>query len=425
MENIKTSRRSYYKVGLVILIFFVISFFTNILGALNPSVSDSYDLTKTMAGFLPFAFFIAYGVMSIPSGFLVEKYKEKKMLLLAFLLSFTGAIVFASFPAFRIYVISLFTIGAGMAMLQVIINPLLRVAGGEEHFAFFSVLAQLVFGSASFISPKMYSWVVQNVHGIQENGGGLAGVLSTLTPAALSWVAIYWIFALISLAMIVLILMTRFPKVELKEDERVGTRKSYFDLFKNRVVILFFLGIFAYVGTEQGVSYWMSRFLADYHQFDYETTGANAVANYWGLMTIGGILGLVLLKLFDSKVILRWFTFISMICLLLGLFGPATLSLYAFPAIGFFMSVMYPIIISLALNSVDKHHGSFAGILMTGIMGGAVVQLLIGGLADLISLKVGMLFNLVTMGYIFSIGIWAKPLIRNKVITLRKKKSAA
>ena len=423
MENIKTSRRSYYKVGLVILIFFVISFFTNILGALNPSVSDSYDLTKTMAGFLPFAFFIAYGVMSIPSGFLVEKYKEKKMLLLAFILSLTGAIVFASFPAFRIYVISLFTIGAGMAMLQVIINPLLRVAGGEEHFAFFSVLAQLVFGSASFISPKMYSWVVQNVHGAQENGGGLAGVLSDLTPAGLSWVAIYWIFALISLAMVVLILMTRFPKVELKEDERVGSRESYFDLFKNKVVILFFLGMFAYVGTEQGVSYWMSRFLADYHGYDYETVGANAVANFWGLMTIGGIFGLVLLKLFDSKVILRWFTFISMFCLLLGLFGPANLSLYAFPAVGFFMSVMYPIIISLALNSIDKHHGSFAGILMTGIMGGAVVQLLIGGLADLISLKVGMLFNLVTLGYIFSIGIWAKPLIRNKVISLGKKKS--
>ncbi|MBR9998715.1 MAG: MFS transporter [Cyclobacteriaceae bacterium] len=425
MENIKTSRRSYYKVGLVILIFFVISFFTNILGALNPSVSESYNLTKTMAGFLPFSFFIAYGVMSIPSGFLVEKYKEKKMLLLAFLLSLIGALVFASFPAFRVYMISLFTIGAGMAMLQVIINPLLRVAGGEENFAFFSVLAQLVFGSASFVSPKMYSWVVLNVHGKNEGSGGLAGLLNSLTPSDLSWAAVYWIFAIISLAMILLIVMTRFPKVELREDERVGTRASYLDLFKNKFVILFFLGIFAYVGTEQGVSYWMSRFLADYHGYDYETTGANAVANFWGLMTIGGILGLVLLKLFDSKVILRWFTFISMICLLLGLFGPRNISLYAFPAVGFFMSVMYPIIISLALNSVDKHHGSFAGILMTGIMGGAVVQLLIGGLADLISLKVGMMFNLVTMGYIFSIGIWAKPLIRNKVITLGKKKSVA
>jgi len=422
MENVNTSQRSYFKVGLVILIFFVISFFTNILGALNPSVSDSYDLTKTMAGFLPFSFFIAYGVMSIPSGFLVEKYKEKKMLLVAFLLSLIGTLVFASFPAFRVYVISLFTIGAGMAMLQVIINPLLRVAGGEENFAFYSVLAQLVFGSASFVSPKMYSWVVLNVHGEKPDVNALAQILNKLTPVDLSWVAVYWIFAIISMAMVILILFTRFPKVELKEDEKVGTKESYLDLFKNKFVILFFLGIFTYVGTEQGVSYWMSRFLSDYHGYDYETVGANAVANYWGLMTIGGILGLVLLKLFDSKIILRWFTLASMICLLLALFGPRTLSLYAFPAIGFFMSVMYPIIISLALNSVDKHHGSFAGILMTGIMGGAVVQLLIGGLADLFTLKVGMIFNFVTLGYIFSIGVWAKPLISNKTISFGRKK---
>jgi fucose permease len=70
---------------------------------------------------------------------------------------------------------------------------------------------------------------------------------------------------------------------------------------------------------------------------------------------------------------------------------------------------------------VDKHHGSFAGILMTGIMGGAVVQLLIGGISDLANLKIGMLFNFITFGYIFSIGIWAKPLVRNKTISLRKK----
>ncbi len=422
MEDNHGSQRSYFKVGLVIFIFFVISFFTNILGALNPSVSKSFDLTKTMAGLLPFSFFIAYGVMSIPSGFLVEKYREKRILLLAFLLSLIGAVIFAVFPAFRVFVISLFTIGTGMAMLQVIINPLLRVAGGEENYAFFSVLGQLVFGLASFISPKLYSWVVLNVHTDKSDPSGLVQVLNAVTPPDLSWVAIYSIFAVISVAMILLIMMTRFPKVELKGDEKTGTLASYIELFRNKTVILFFFGIFTYVGAEQGIAYWMSRFLSDYHGYDFETTGASAVANYWGLMTVGGILGLVLLKLFDSKVILRYFTLATMLCLLLGLFGPKELSLYAFPATGFFMSVMYPIIISLALNSLDKHHGTFAGILMTGIMGGAVLQLLIGGLADVFSLRVGMILNLIALGYVFSIGIWAKPLVGNKVISFRRTK---
>ena len=89
-------KRNYIIVALILLTFFVISFLTNILGALNPNVSASYSLTETMAGFLPFAFFIAYGVMSIPSGFLLEKWGEKKMMVLAFMLAFSGALIFAT-----------------------------------------------------------------------------------------------------------------------------------------------------------------------------------------------------------------------------------------------------------------------------------------------------------------------------------------
>lgn len=402
-------------VGLILLTFFVISFLTNILGALNPTVSESYTLSETMAGFLPFAFFIAYGVMSIPSGFLVEKWGEKRMMMLAFALAFLGALIFAINPVFNVFVVSLFTIGTGMAALQVVINPLLRVSGGEANFAFNSVMAQLIFGLASFISPQMYSYFGTNI----EQGNvqkPFIGMMTELVPDGMSWVSVYWVFAVLSLAMIIIIAIVKFPKVELQEDEKTGSKESYLELFKNKYVILFFLGIFAYVGTEQGISYWMSKFLNNYHGIDPETTGADAVSYFWGLMTIGGVLGLVLLKLMDSKLVLRWFTILAMISVAVGLFGGAEISLWAFPISGFFLSVMYPVIVSLGLNSVAKHHGSFAGILMTGIAGGAVVQLLIGGISDLSSLKVGMFFLFVTLGYILSISFWAKPLISNKTI---------
>jgi fucose permease len=74
---------------------------------------------------------------------------------------------------------------------------------------------------------------------------------------------------------------------------------------------------------------------------------------------------------------------------------------------------------SLGLNSVKKHHGSFAGILMPGIAGGAAVQILIGGLSDLTSLKAGMMFLYVTLGYILSISFWAKPIITNKTVKIK------
>ncbi len=402
-------------VGLILLTFFIISFMTNILGALNPNVSEGFNLTETMAGFLPFAFFIAYGVMSIPSGFLVEMWGEKKMMILAFTLAFIGAIVFAINPSFNVFIISLFTIGTGMAALQVVINPLLRVSGGQEHFAFNSVLAQLIFGLASFISPQMYSYLVSNIN--QGNvDKPFIGLMSGLVPESLSWVSVYWVFALLGLLMIVLIAFVKFPQVVLKEDEKVGSKANYLELFKNKYVILYFIGMFCYVGTEQGISYWMSKFLNNYHGFDPDTSGADAVSYFWGLMTVGGILGLLLMKLFDTKIVLRYFTILAIICVALGLFGGAELSLWAFPISGFFLSIMYPAVVSLGLNSVAKHHGSFAGILMTGIAGGAVVQILIGGLADLFTLQIGMLFIFVTLFYIFSLSFWAKPLVNNKTI---------
>ncbi len=414
-------KRNYTIVALILITFFVISFLTNILGALNPSVSASFNLSETMAGFLPFSFFIAYGVMSIPAGFMVEKFGEKKLIIFAFLLALLGSLLFANIPTFPVFIFTLFTIGTGMAVLQVVINPLLRVAGGEENYAFTSVIAQLVFGAASFVSPQVYSWLVTNLDKTSGVKSWFINTIAGITPIDMSWVSMYWVFAIASLVMILVVLFTAFPKVELNEDEKVGSKQSFIDLFKNKLVILYFFGIFAYVGAEQGISYWMSKFLQVYHGFDFETVGANAVGNFWGLMTIGGILGLILLKLLDSKIVLRLFTALTIICLGVALYASKDTSLLAFQASGFFMSVMYPIIISLALNSVSKHHGSFAGILMSGIMGGAVVQLLIGMVSDFTSLKTGMLLVFVALAYIFSISIWAKPIIKNKTINLKKK----
>jgi len=409
---------NYRIVALILVTFFVISFLTNILGALNPSVSSSFDLSETMAGFLPFSFFIAYGLMSIPSGFMVERYGEKRLMIAAFSLSLIGSLLFVHFPSFGMFLFSLFTIGTGMAVLQVVINPLLRVAGGKEHYAFTSVMAQLTFGSASFVSPQVYSWLVTNLNK-GHDGNWIIRVLSERVPQELSWLSMYWLFAVASLVMIFIVVSLAFPRVELSEEEQLGTGATYARLFKNRMVLAFFLGIFCYVGAEQGISYWMSKFLRLYHGYDYETTGAAAVGNFWGLMTIGGLVALILLKIMDSKWVLRVFSSLAIVSLGLALTGGAETSLFAFQACGFFLSVMYPIILSLGLNSMEHHHGAFAGILMTGIMGGAVVQVLIGFLSDLTSLQTGMTLNFVALAYVLSISFWAKPLIRNKTIRFK------
>lgn len=413
---LQTMNNRYFAVGLIMLIFFVISFLTNILGPLIPDIIQSFSLSLGLAGFLPFAFFVAYGVMSIPSGMMIEKYGEKKVMVSAFALAAAGALMFAIFSTFQAAMISLFLIGSGMAMLQVAINPLLRVAGGEEHFAFNSVLGQLAFGAASFISPQVYAYLVAHVNR-EPVTQPLVSLLSRLSPQGMGWVSLYWFFAAVAAVMVAVILVIKFPKVELKADEKAGSWAIHLNLFSNRTVILFFIGIFCYVGTEQGVANWISQFLYTYHGFDPQTAGADAISWFWGLLTIGCVLGLVLLKFVDSQKVLLVFTAAAAACLAAGLFGGARTALYAFPVMGFFASVMWSVIISLALNSVSEHHGSFSGILCTGIVGGAVMPLIVGSLGDLLGLRWGMAFIFIPLSFIFSIGIWARPLVRNKTYT--------
>jgi fucose permease len=407
-------KRNTLIVVLIFLIFFVISFLTNILGPLIPDIIDSFDLSLGLAGFLPFAFFVAYGVMSIPSGILIEKYSEKTVTIVGFLLAFLAALLFAIVPTFEVFLISLFAIGIGMAMLQVVINPLLRQAGGEEHFAFNSVLAQLFFGAASFLSPLLYSFLVSNIH--TTNDHPVILLFNDLVSPEIKWVSLYWVFAFTAMLMVVVISVIKFPKVSLKEDEKIDIGTGFKELLANRYTLLYFLGIFCYVGTEQGIANWTSKFLQLYHGVDPATTGARIMSYFWGLLTIGCLLGLVVLKLFDSRKVLIAAAAGTMITLLLALFGPLTMALVCFPLTGLFLSVMWSILVSLGLNSVARHHGTFSGILVTGIAGGAVVPLVIGGLGGWLGLQLAMITLFLTLGYIFSVGIWAKPLINNATI---------
>jgi fucose permease len=133
-------------------------------------------------------------------------------------------------------------------------------------------------------------------------------------------------------------------------------------------------------------------------------------------MTAGTVIGLVLLKFVDSRKVIIGFSIGAMVSLALALFGSKQIALAAFPMTGFFASVMWSIIISLALNSISSHHGSFSGILVTGIAGGAIIPFIVGWIGDWIGLRGGMIFLFITLGYILSIGFWAKPLINNKII---------
>jgi MFS transporter, FHS family, L-fucose permease len=129
--------------------------------------------------------------MSVPAGFMVERFGEKRVMIAASVAGTAGSLSFALHPTYRVAVTSLFITGSGMATLQTAINPMLPVAGAEENFAFNSALAQLIFRSVSFRSPYMYSYLVLNLGTATGRGNILLSTLNHLTPSSLPWASMY------------------------------------------------------------------------------------------------------------------------------------------------------------------------------------------------------------------------------------------
>ncbi|MGM9774064.1 MAG: MFS transporter, partial [Candidatus Egerieousia sp.] len=161
MANLGAKRLG--QIALIMVFWFVISFITNILGPLIPDIINNFSLKNlALAGFIPTSFFVAYAVMSVPAGIMIERWGEKSVLFIGYLMPLLGSLLFAFVPTYPLLLVSCFIIGLGVAMLQTVINPLQRTVGGEENYAFVAELGQLVFSSASFVSPLVYSYYVRN-----------------------------------------------------------------------------------------------------------------------------------------------------------------------------------------------------------------------------------------------------------------------
>ena len=389
----------------VMVVFFVISFITNIIGPLIPQFIKTYNLSLVLASFLPLSFFFSYGVFSIPAGIYLERYGGKTIMVFAFLISSVGAGLIIAFPGYMSFIISFFLIGTGMAILQVAINPLLRNVVSGENFAFFSIIGQLAFGSASFLSPIFYKFLL-------EENNPLGTIYFNDSP----WIWIYVLFILAAIILLFFLYLLKIPKNDL--DSEHFDIKIFFNFLKSRNAYFYFFGIFCYVGVEQGINNWSSEFLFQYHSLDPEVIGVEVISSFWGNLTIGTIISLFLVKIIDEKKLLNLYALSSSLLVLLAIHGDSGISVLSFKFLGFSISGVWSVMISLGLNSVPKNHSIFSGILLTGIVGGAIFPFIIAALGQVFDLKVGMHTILFGLLYLSYVGFTAKPLISNNKINL-------
>ena len=396
------------------LMFFQIGLLSSMMSALIPEMIQSFQISYGWASVLPFAFYVAFALTCIPAGIAGEKYSPAKILVFAFLFAITGIFMFVLFLRYQTSVVSLLMMGSSVAMIQVISVPLLRKVCGAENLAFHTTLNQLVYGLGAFTSPVIYSWLTLNmIHGADFFP---INILLHFIPKGFEWTSAYWFFILLLLSLMVIVVLVRFPKHE-KEISSAHVRNNvYRELFRNKYVIFYFVAIVAYASCEQGIAAWMSQYFQDHHGLDPQTEGASILSLYWLLLTVGCFGGMLLLKFFESRKVLAGLTICAIISMFLALYGGTHVSKIAFPMVAAFESVMWPVIMSLAFNSVTKHHEALSGFMFTATIGGALGPLIIGNTGDWFGLQTALHYLFLPLLVVLSVAFWAKPLVTNKTI---------
>ena len=374
---------------------------TNVAGAIVPKIKETYHVSGSASSFLASVFFIAYGLTSVPFGILINKFGTKVTLVFGSLITTIGVLMFASVPGYFANMASMFTCGVGITAIQVALNPLVKEVSNPEKYSRNLTLFMVLFGVGSTIAPY---------------------IVTLVKSRGLEWNYTYWLFTIISTIMVFSLAFPKYPEEKKTEDKGQKSENSFVILLKDPLIIMYTLAIFLYVGVEVGVAYNIALFLEDAHKIS-TVFGNNAeamknatVGNYWFGLLVGRLIGSFVLDKISTKKAIQIYISLAALSLAVAVFSKnLNLVLWAFPFVGFFISIMFPSIYGLAINSYKKEHSSIvSGILCTAIIGGAVVAPVIAKVSEITgsvhnpNWHIGMLIAFACYAYIFTVGMWAK-----------------
>lgn len=383
------------------LAYFTFGMITNVLGVVIPEVIKEYNLTLFAAGILAFAFYIAYGFFSIPTGMLMDRWGPRPLVLLGVLLMTAGCLAVSLARNYPLMVAMVFAVGVGVTMLQTAGNPLIQHLDRRENYHRNLTLTIGFCGIGAFTGPF---------------------VLAFFTGAGSPWQRLYLFFAVLCLLLLALLAISTFP--ERAADSSGGVEIAQIrKLLGNPIVITYALGIFFYVGAEVGTASWIVKFFERVHGVTAEVSNiesgsaiarvlpslaALTVALFWGLQGVGRLVSGAVLNRLGSRRILRLYSFLALAFLLLATFGSKNLTVAGFAVCGFFTSVLFTLIFSGAINSFTTGKGSVSGLLCTACLGGAFVPPLVGWVADNAGMRVSMMVPAMCFAYVFGLSLWGR-----------------
>ena len=384
--------------ALVVLttLFFMMGFITCMNDILIPHLKDIFDLTYVQAMLIQFCFFTAYAIMSIPMGYFVGKIGYKNGVISGFVLTAIGCLLFypaAGSHSYATFLGALFILASGVTLLQVAGNPYVTLLSKPGKESATLTLVQAFNSLGTTIAPQIGAFLI------------LADATQTVSKAEqISSVQIPYLgLAGLLIILAVFVKMIRLPDArKIAEEESEHNHDGKHSVWQYRHLVFGAAGIFCYVGAEVSIGSLLVSVLGYLKGLDH-ASAAKYLSFYWGGAMVGRFLGSAIMAKIAPN---RYLAFNATAAVaLLGvsmLAGKASadVAMWALLAIGFFNSIMFPTIFSLATKGLGRFTSSASGVLCTAIVGGAVVPVVQGWAADTYGLMISFVVSAICYVYI-------------------------
>lgn len=392
---------------LVIALFFAWGFCTVLVDVLIPKLKATFSLTYTEAMLTQFCFFLAYFVVSIPAGLLVSRIGYLRGIVLGLLIMAGGCLMFspaASMGWYPGFLAALFVMAGGITIVQVAANPLAAGLGDPARAHSRLTLAQAFNSFGTMLGPIFGSSLILAA-GVAEPEPGMTGsALAAFRVEQAGHVRLpYMIIAAVLVGLAALCWWVRRSPVPAV---RPVNHRDYLRLLRVPQLSLGALSIFLYVGAEVAIGSALVNYLIMVGATSSEHAAGNLISVYWGLAMVGRFIGSWVLRFLAPGLVLAGCALAAAtLALLAGTVLEGSVAAVAILAIGLFNSVMFPTIFTLSIDGLGEDTAGGSGILCLAIVGGAVVPLLMGVVADHAGLGLALLVPMVCYGWIAAYGL--------------------
>jgi len=400
--------------AMVTTLFFMWGFLTCLNDILIPHLKAIFDLSYAQVMLVQFAFFGAYAIFSIPSGFVIERIGYKKAMVGGLLIMAVGALLFipaASAPSYPLFLTALIILAAGITVLQVSANPYVAVLGPSRTASSRLNLTQAFNSLGTTVAPYFGGILIlaSAPKTMEQIRAMTPDVLQAYRIEQASSVKLPYIIIAIALVVLAAVIawfkLPRIPEAEGGHNVAVGD-----SVWSHRNLVMGAIGIFTYVGAEVAIGSFLVNYMHEPNIGNLTLeVAAGYLSFYWGGAMVGRFIGSAVLQKIPTRVVLGFNAVVACLLICISMLTYGHVAMWTVLLIGFFNSIMFPSIFTLGIEGLGPLTGEGSGVLITAIVGGAIIPVVQGFIADRIGIHHAFILPAICYLYILFFAIKGKP----------------